>query len=99
MTKIAKEGVSCVPNYLGLANKDVIITMVPATQHVCSLLRGENGLFKHAKKGSLIIDCSTIDPLTSKELAKEALSHGYEYIIYTSFLYTMLSYILYYISC
>lgn len=48
---------------------NVIITMVPNTQHVQTLMES---IFKHAKQGSLIIDCSTIDPVTSRNLSREA---------------------------
>lgn len=30
------------------------------------------GIFQNAKKGSLVIDCSTIDPIATKSLSKEA---------------------------
>ena len=49
--------------------------MVPATKHVQDLMHG--GIFENAKKGSLLIDCSTIDPLASQALAEEAMNkHG-----------------------
>lgn len=35
---------------------------------------------QNAKKGSLIVDCSTIDPIVSKELAEEAKAHGLDMI-------------------
>lgn len=57
-----------------LASKcDYIVTMLPATAHVNSvLLDADNGVFRHAKEGSLIIDSSTIDPLASKALHQAA---------------------------
>jgi 3-hydroxyisobutyrate dehydrogenase len=58
------------------ASSDIIVTMVPATAHVISVLRGDSGCFKHAKKNTLIIDCSTIDPIVSKELSIEAANMG-----------------------
>ena len=59
---------------------DVIITMVPATAHVRSLLQGPNGLFASASQGTLFIDSSTIDPIASKELISEANSKGFKMI-------------------
>ena len=50
--------------------------MLPATAHVSGVLRGPDGIFAHAKKGTLIIDCSTIDPVASKKLNEEAEAHG-----------------------
>ena len=35
---------------------------------------------KNAKKGSLIVDCSTIDPIVTRELALEAKEKGLEMI-------------------
>ena len=37
-------------------------------------------LKQNAKKGSLIVDCSTIDPIVSKELAEEAKANGLDMI-------------------
>lgn len=54
---------------------DVIVTMLPATTHVKEALKGS--LFPHAKKGTLFIDCSTIDPSISKELSEEAALQGH----------------------
>lgn len=58
----------------------VIITMLPATAHVRGTLTGPNGVFENAKKGSLIIDSSTIDPLASRDLCNIAKEHGHEFI-------------------
>ena len=57
---------------------DIIVTMLPATSHVKTAL-GEN-LFPHAKKGSLFIDCSTIDPTASKQLSADAAAMGHCFI-------------------
>jgi 3-hydroxyisobutyrate dehydrogenase len=76
--KLVSSGATAMPDVASLASKcDIIITMVPATQHVLSLMKGADGdaaksIFGNAKKGSLIIDCSTIDPLTSMSLSQEA---------------------------
>jgi 3-hydroxyisobutyrate dehydrogenase len=40
---------------------DCIITMLPAGKHVLGVYGDENGVMKHAPKGALFIDCSTID--------------------------------------
>lgn len=60
------------------ANCDYIITMLPATAHVTSVLTDKSGVFSNAKKGSLIIDSSTIDPIASKHLTTLAVQqHGH----------------------
>lgn len=50
-----------------------VVTMLPASQHVIDVYTGENGLF-HAKlvDKCLFLDCSTIDPSVSKEMALKA---------------------------
>lgn len=57
-----------------------IITMLPATQHVSSVLRGPNGVYQNAAPGALVIDCSTIDPVVSRELSSEAQKAGHRMI-------------------
>ena len=48
------------------------MTSVPTTKDVEELLKGPDGIFKNAKKGTFIVDTSTISPLASKEFAAEA---------------------------
>ena len=75
MEKLVSIGATGCSNAGELASKcDIIITMVPATAHVTSLLKDADGIFANARKGSLIIDCSTIDPIASQNLAAEAIS-------------------------
>jgi 3-hydroxyisobutyrate dehydrogenase len=51
---------------------DYIVTSVPATKDVEELLKGPDGIFKNARKGTIVVDTSTISPLASKEFAAEA---------------------------
>eukprot|EP00062_Callorhinchus_milii_P015102 gi/632964998/ref/XP_007898673.1/ PREDICTED: 3-hydroxyisobutyrate dehydrogenase, mitochondrial [Callorhinchus milii] len=55
---------------------DRIITMLPSSPNVIEVYHGSNGIFKKLKKGSLLIDSSTIDPSVSKGLAKTAEKMG-----------------------
>jgi 3-hydroxyisobutyrate dehydrogenase len=48
------------------------VTSVPATKDVESLLKDPDGIFKNAKKGTYILDTSTISPIASKEFASDA---------------------------
>jgi 3-hydroxyisobutyrate dehydrogenase len=48
------------------------VTSVPATKDVEELLGSADGIFKHAKKGTYILDTSTISPVASKEFAAAA---------------------------
>lgn len=55
---------------------DVIITMLPASQHVKDTVLGETGILKTAKKGTVIIDMSSITPGTTVEIATAAAKQG-----------------------
>lgn len=48
----------------------LIITMLPNTPHVKSVVLGEHGVLAGAKPGSILVDMSSIAPLASKELYK-----------------------------
>lgn len=55
---------------------DRIITMLPSSLNAIDVYTGANGILKKVKKGSLLIDSSTIDPAVSKELAKAVEKMG-----------------------
>ncbi|XP_048367457.1 3-hydroxyisobutyrate dehydrogenase, mitochondrial [Sphaerodactylus townsendi] len=55
---------------------DRIITMLPSNPNAIEVYTGNSGILKKVKKGSLLIDSSTIDPSVSKDLAKEAEKMG-----------------------
>jgi 2-hydroxy-3-oxopropionate reductase len=58
------------------ANSEIIITMLPASKHVQAVVLGDNGILAGAKKGSIIIDMSSITPAVTKALAEEAAKRG-----------------------
>jgi 3-hydroxyisobutyrate dehydrogenase len=51
---------------------DVIVTMLPAGAHVRKVYTGEDGLFAHARAGTLMIDSSTIDVESARAVASAA---------------------------
>ncbi|MFP7492524.1 2-hydroxy-3-oxopropionate reductase [Terribacillus saccharophilus] len=57
-------------------NADIIITMLPASHHVQSVVYGENGILAGAKQGSILIDMSSITPAVSVEIAEQASKTG-----------------------
>ena len=61
-------------------NADVVITMLPAGAHVKMVYGGEDGVFEHAKKGTLFIDCSTIDVASAREVISSATHQGFDMI-------------------
>jgi len=54
------------------ARCDVVITMLPAGQHVRETYLGSNGIIENANAGTLLIDSSTIDVETARAVAAEA---------------------------
>jgi 3-hydroxyisobutyrate dehydrogenase len=61
------------------ANADVVISMLPASRHVEGLYLGsdgQDGLLQRIRSGSLIIDCSTIAPASSRRVAQAAAQKG-----------------------
>jgi 3-hydroxyisobutyrate dehydrogenase len=62
-----------------ISGADTIITMLPAGQHVAAAYLND-GVLAHAKKGALLIDCSTIDVRTAREVAVAARAQGFAMI-------------------
>lgn len=58
------------------ANCDVILTMLPNSPHVKSVMLGEDGVAKTIKEGTVFIDMSSINPIASKEIAAELAKKG-----------------------
>ncbi|MGN0976465.1 MAG: 2-hydroxy-3-oxopropionate reductase [Faecousia sp.] len=57
---------------------DVILTMLPNSPQVKSVMLGENGVAAHMKAGSVFIDMSSINPVASKEIAAALAEKGIE---------------------
>ena len=63
-----------------VAGAQVVISMLPASQHVESLYLGEDGLLARIAEGALIIDCSTIAPQSARKVAQAALALGLDMV-------------------
>jgi 3-hydroxyisobutyrate dehydrogenase len=57
---------------------DVVITMLPAAQHVRAVY--ENDVAPNAKPGTLLIDCSTIDVASAREVGAGLDELGFEFV-------------------
>lgn len=57
---------------------DVILTMLPNSPHVKSVMLGEGAVANHMKPGSVFIDMSSINPVASKEIYAELQKKGFE---------------------
>src|SRR5258708_19270855 len=51
---------------------EVVVTMLPSSPHVRSVYLSDYGVLKGAAPGTPLIDSSTIDPLTAREVALDA---------------------------
>jgi 3-hydroxyisobutyrate dehydrogenase len=59
-----------------VADAEVVISMLPAGRHVREVYLGEGGILAHAAPGTLLIDCSTIDPGTARDVGAAAADKG-----------------------
>ena len=57
---------------------DVVITMLPAAKHVRAVY--ENDVAPNAKRGTLLIDCSTIDVASAREVGAGLEELGFEFV-------------------
>ncbi|MGE6688863.1 3-hydroxyisobutyrate dehydrogenase [Stutzerimonas stutzeri] len=75
---LVEAGATAVASPAALAQTDVevIITMLPAAAHVKGVYLGADGLLANVQPGVLLIDSSTIDPHSAREVAKAALAQG-----------------------
>jgi 3-hydroxyisobutyrate dehydrogenase len=58
------------------ANSDIIVICVSDTPDVESVMLGEAGVLAGAKAGSVVIDCSTISPIVTRELHQTLAENG-----------------------
>ena len=81
VARAASAGAKTVPNAVDTAaGADVILTMLPAGQHVRSVLLDKDKVLAAAKVGALLIDSSTIDPETSRAVIAAAAARGLDMI-------------------
>ena len=59
---------------------DIIFTMVPDTPDVEKVLFGENGIASGLTKGKIVVDMSSISPISTKEFAKKINALGCDYL-------------------
>ena len=71
--KLAAAGGKGVAHALSvLGGADVVITMLPSGKEAREVYLGDNGLIARAAKGTLLIDCSTIDVETARVVGAAA---------------------------
>ena len=59
---------------------DVVITCLPNSPEVLSLLDGEHGLLAGLKRGATLVDCTSGEPATSRVIAQRLRQQGVDFI-------------------
>lgn len=77
MDPLIEAGARAATSPAGLAsNCDVIVTCVSDTPDFEAVILGAEGVIQGARPGSLVIDCSTISPQATQEIAKQLKVKG-----------------------
>ncbi|MDQ3328043.1 MAG: 2-hydroxy-3-oxopropionate reductase [Chloroflexota bacterium] len=75
--EIVAEGATAAASPSELAERSaIVITMLPDSPDVQAVVAGEDGVLSGAREGALIIDMSTISPITARDLAAQAREQG-----------------------
>ena len=78
---LAAEGASVAASAADAAKgADVIISMLPAGKHVASTFLGDDGLLARVSNDTLILDASTIDATTAREVGESAAAMGINFM-------------------
>lgn len=60
---------------------DIVITMLPAGQHMVSVYTDRYGVIAHAKPGALFVDCSTIDEVSAQIVIAAAAAKNFSMVL------------------
>ena len=71
--------VAATPSALAAA-ADVVVTCLSDTPDVREVLLGEEGVADGAREGLLIVDCSTISPSASRDMAAQLATNGVRFV-------------------
>ena len=75
--RLVAEGATAAETPAGVADGvEAVVTMLPAGREVRAVYGGPGGLIEAAAPGTLLIDCSTIDVATAREVAALAHENG-----------------------
>lgn len=74
---VADGAIASAPREIG-ETCDVVITMLPNSPQVKEVMLGETGVAAYMKPGAVFIDCSSINPVASQEIAAVLAARGVE---------------------
>ena len=63
-----------------IADADIVITMLPSSPDVEAAYMGDGGVVNAARRGTLCVDMSTIDPAVSRRVAAAAAERGIRFM-------------------
>ena len=76
-----QEGVTVAKNLRDLAiGSEVVLTCLPTSNEVKSIVLGENGISRYLAPGSLIVDMTSGDPTVTREISELILKNKIEFI-------------------
>lgn len=76
----SSSAVQCTSPQEVASKADIIFTMVPDTPDVETVLFGEKGIAAGLTKGKIVVDMSSISPISTKEFAKKVNALGCDYL-------------------
>jgi 4-hydroxybutyrate dehydrogenase/sulfolactaldehyde 3-reductase len=80
VSTLAAAGARAAESTADAAACDVVFTMLPDSAIVDAVLAGPDGVFDHARSGTLVVDMSTIDPVVTDRLAADASRRGLAFV-------------------
>ena len=76
---LVEAGATACPTLAAVAERsDVVFTMVTGTRDVEQVVLGDEGVIHGVRRGALIIDMSTIDPMATRRIARTLADRGVE---------------------
>ncbi|WP_225785089.1 2-hydroxy-3-oxopropionate reductase [Xenophilus sp. Marseille-Q4582] len=78
---LAESGATVCTHGKGVAERaDIVFLMVPDTPDVEAVLFGDNGVAQGLSAGKTVVDCSSIDPIATKDFARRIRALGCDYL-------------------
>ena len=81
VARVAEAGAAPAKSLIeAVAQADVVVTMLPATQHVLDVVTGPDGVLNNMAPGGLLIDMSTIAPHGTDKLIRACAERGIRFM-------------------
>ena len=77
--ELTAAGASAASSIRDASAADVVFTMLPNSAIVEEVIAGKEGVLAHARRGTILVDMSTIDPSVTDRLAEAAHKKGCEF--------------------